>query len=69
MFGPLFIFELQNRIGTPIQIATDNSLIEGTLVNVNFSLVVIDADDGYSITRQFINANEINFFRDVDAVI
>lgn len=65
MFESTFVEELAKRVGSRVEIATDNNLIEGVLGNVTpTSILVINIGGGYgSNTRQFIEINAINFVR------
>ncbi|QDI92869.1 hypothetical protein EPH95_18240 [Salicibibacter halophilus] len=65
MFENLFRDELANRLGTIVEIATDNNLIEGILVNVTGDLVLtVDVNDGYGTGNQvFLSVDAINYVR------
>ena len=65
MFENLFRDELATRLGTTVEIATDNNLFEGILVNVSGDLVVtVDVNDGYGNGNQvFLAVDAINFVR------
>ncbi|QQK75706.1 hypothetical protein HUG15_09105 [Salicibibacter cibarius] len=65
MFENLFRDELANRLGTTVEIATDNNLIEGILVNVTGNLVLtVDVNDGYGTgNRVYLSVESINYVR------
>ncbi len=65
MFAAKFTAELANRIGSRVEVATDNNLLEGILSTVTEELVlVIDVSSGYGqSTKLFISVNAINFIR------
>ncbi|UOQ94519.1 hypothetical protein MUO14_06080 [Halobacillus shinanisalinarum] len=65
MFEETFAAELATRIGSRVEVATDNNLIEGILSTVTVDLVlVIEVDVGYgSNNKQFISVDAINFVR------
>lgn len=65
MFAETFAAELANRIGSRVEVATDNNLLEGILSTVTEELVlVIDVSSGYGQnTKLFISADAINFIR------
>lgn len=65
MFEETFAAELATRIGSRVEVATDNNLIEGILSTVTAELVlVIDVNSGYGQnTKLFISVDAINFVR------
>ncbi|HLQ71569.1 MAG TPA: hypothetical protein VK142_07185 [Bacillota bacterium] len=65
MFESTFSAELAKRVGSRVEVATDNNLIEGVLGNVTpTSILVINVSGGYGPnTRQFIETDAINFVR------
>ncbi|WP_068672578.1 DUF2642 domain-containing protein [Oceanobacillus sp. Castelsardo] len=65
MFQETFAAELAKRIGSTVEIATDNNVIEGILSNVTPDLVlVLDINDGYGDnSRIHISVSSINFVR------
>lgn len=65
MFNETFVAELATRIGSRIEVATDNNLIEGILSTVTTELIlVIDVSSGYGQnTKIFISIDAINFIR------
>lgn len=65
MFEQTFAAELAKRIGSKVEVATDNNLIEGTLSTVTAELVlVIEVSSGYgSNTKLYVSVDAINFVR------
>ncbi|WP_233880817.1 hypothetical protein [Virgibacillus halodenitrificans] len=65
MFEETFAAELATRIGSRVEVATDNNLIEGILSTVTAELVlVIDVSSGYGQnTKLYISIDAINFVR------
>ncbi|MUK87445.1 hypothetical protein GMD78_03400 [Ornithinibacillus sp. L9] len=65
MFEETFVEELATRIGSRVEIATDNNFIEGILSTVTEELVlVIEVSNGYgSSTIMYIAVDAINFVR------
>lgn len=65
MFNETFAAELATRIGSRVEVATDNNLIEGILSTVTTELIlVIDVSSGYGQnTKLFISVDAINFIR------
>ncbi|ASN04435.1 DUF2642 domain-containing protein [Virgibacillus necropolis] len=66
MFEETFAAELANRIGSRVEVATDNNLIEGILSNVTEDSVRVDVNGGYGgygQNRLFISIDAINFVR------
>ncbi|GGH81438.1 hypothetical protein JOD43_001112 [Pullulanibacillus pueri] len=64
MFSTTFIEELQSRIGERAEVATDNNLVQGILVNVTNSLALVVETSGYGTNdRVFIGVDAINFVR------
>jgi len=65
MFDKTFAAELSTRIGSMVEVATDNNLIDGVLSSVTEELVlVIDVTSGYGQnTKLFISLDAINFIR------
>ncbi|MFD1336946.1 hypothetical protein ACFQ4N_15445 [Oceanobacillus iheyensis] len=59
-----FTAELASRVGSTIEIATDNNLIEGVLASVSLGVVLVIETGGYSDSnRRYIALNAINFVR------
>ncbi|WP_010529274.1 hypothetical protein [Lentibacillus jeotgali] len=65
MFQDTFAAELATRIGSRIEIMTDNSMIEGILSSVTANLVlVVEIAGGYGEnTTQFLSIDAISFVR------
>lgn len=65
MFEETFAAELATRIGSRVEVATDNNLIEGILSTVTAELVlVIDVFSGYGQNNKlFVSVDAINFVR------
>lgn len=64
MFQDTFAAELATRVGSMVEVATDNNLIEGILSTVTAELVlVIDVNTGYENTKLYISLSSINFVR------
>lgn len=65
MFEETFSAELAGRVGSRVEVATDNNLTEGILSTVTpTSILVINVNGGYGQnTRQFIGMDAINFVR------
>lgn len=65
MFEETFAAELATRIGSRVEVATDNNLIEGILSTVTAELVlVIDVSSGYGQNNKlFVSVDAINFVR------
>ncbi|WP_339184536.1 hypothetical protein [Oceanobacillus sp. FSL W7-1293] len=65
MFQATFAAELANRIGSRVEVATDNNLIEGILSTVTADLaLVIDVTSGYGDNvKIYISVDAINFAR------
>ncbi|GEN85854.1 hypothetical protein MKY30_15670 [Oceanobacillus sp. FSL W8-0428] len=65
MFAAKFTAELANRIGSRVEVATDNNLIEGILSTVTADLaLVIDVSSGYGgNVKIYISVDAINFVR------
>ncbi|UFU00033.1 hypothetical protein KO561_03450 [Radiobacillus kanasensis] len=65
MFEETFAAELATRIGSRVEVATDNNLIEGILSTVTAELVlVIDISSGYNDNAKlYISLDAINFVR------
>lgn len=70
MFEETFAAELATRIGSRVEVATDNNLIEGILSTVTEELVlVIDISSGYGQNEVlYISVDAINFVRFLVAV-
>lgn len=70
MFEETFAAELATRIGSRVEVATDNNLIEGILSTVTEELVlVIDVSSGYGQNEVlYISVDAINFVRFLVAV-
>lgn len=70
MFKATFAAELAERIGSRVEVATDNNLVEGILSTVTEELVlVIDVSSGYGQnTKLYIAVEAINFVRFPTAV-
>ncbi|MFS0749048.1 hypothetical protein [Oceanobacillus sp. 1P07AA] len=59
-----FAAELASRVGSTIEIATDNNLIEGVLASVSLGVVLVIETGGYSgSNRRYIALSAINFVR------
>lgn len=70
MFNDTFAAELARRIGSFVEIATDNNMEEGILTAVTPELVlVVDVTNGYDNTRLYISLEAINFMRFSAAVV
>lgn len=65
MFEDTFTAELARRLGSRIEVATNNNLIEGILSTVTPSLVlVIEVSSGYGDNvKMYVSADVINFVR------
>ncbi|WP_405096835.1 hypothetical protein [Oceanobacillus sp. FSL H7-0719] len=64
MFEATFAAELARRIGSTVEVATDNNLIEGVLSSVTSNLVlVIEVNTGYNNLKQYISVDAINYVR------
>lgn len=65
MFDETFAAELTGRVGSRVEVATDNNLMEGILATVTpTSILVININGGYGQnTRQFMALDSINFVR------
>lgn len=65
MFENTFAAELATRIGSNVEVATDNNLIEGLLSTVTANLVlVIEVNGGYGGNiKQYVSVDAINFIR------
>ncbi|SFM01508.1 hypothetical protein [Salibacterium qingdaonense] len=64
MFENTFAAELASRLGSRIEIATGENLVEGLLISVNNNLISIDTTNGYgSGNRLYISINSINYVR------
>ena len=65
MFENTFAAELASRVGSRVEIATDNNLVEGILSTVTpGSILLINADGGYGQTnRRFFGIDAVNFVR------
>lgn len=65
MFEETFAAELATRIGSRVEVATDNNLLEGILSTVTAELVlVIDVSSGYGQNNKlFVSVDAINFVR------
>jgi len=63
MFEDTFVAELARRVGTRVEVATDNNLIEGILSTVTpSSVLIINADGGYGQNnRNFMSLDVINY--------
>lgn len=63
MFCEFFTDELARRIGSRVEVATDNNLIEGVLSTVTDEVVlVIDITSGYGQNNKlYVAADAINF--------
>ena len=62
MFRATLTGELARHIGSQVEIALDDRLIEGTLLSASLDLVVVSDNSGYNpgievnISTQFINS-------------
>ena len=64
MFENTFAAELATRIGSTVEVFTDNGMTEGILSNVTQSLVlVIEVTTGYDNERVYVSLDAINFAR------
>lgn len=64
MFEATFAAEMAKRIGSTVEVATDNNLIEGILSTVTSDLVlVIEVDGGYGNLKQYVSVDAINYTR------
>jgi len=65
MFEETFIAELADRVGSRVEIATDNNLMEGILSTVSpTTVLIISSNGGYGQNnRQFVALDAINFAR------
>ncbi|WP_079527454.1 hypothetical protein [Halobacillus hunanensis] len=65
MFEATFTAELATHVGTRVEVATDNNLIEGLLSTVTEDLIlVIEVDSGYGDNNKlYISVDAINFVR------
>ncbi len=65
MFEATFAAELAKRIGSNVEVATDNNLIDGILSTVTSNLVlVIEVNNGYgSNLKQYVSVDAINYIR------
>jgi len=66
MFEDTFAGELARRIGSNVEVATDNNLIDGLLSTVTSDLVlVIEVNSGYgnNNVKQYISVDAINYIR------
>jgi len=63
MFEDTFTAELASRVGSRVEVATDNNLIEGILSTVTpESVQIINTDGGYGQNnRRFIGIDAINY--------
>ncbi|OZU88945.1 hypothetical protein CIL03_07950 [Virgibacillus indicus] len=71
MFNETFAAELARRIGSFVEVTTDNNLIEGILTTVTPELVlVIEVTSGYGDNvKMYISIDAINFVRFPTAVV
>ncbi|QKY71780.1 hypothetical protein [Lentibacillus sp. CBA3610] len=65
MFQDTFAAEMATRVGSRVEVATDNNLVEGILSTVTTNLVlVIEVDTGYGDnTNLYLSVDSINFVR------
>ncbi|HLR66606.1 hypothetical protein [Virgibacillus alimentarius] len=65
MFENTFADELAKRLGSSVEVATDNNLIEGILSTVTPNLVlVIEVTSGYGDNvKMYVSVDAINFVR------
>ncbi|SFQ31792.1 hypothetical protein [Salibacterium halotolerans] len=64
MFENTFAAELATRLGSRIEVATSENLVEGLLISVNSNLITIDTTNGYgSGNRLYISIDSINYVR------
>lgn len=64
MFNDTFAAELATRIGSLVEVFTDNNMEEGILSAVTPELVlVIDITTGYGNRKMYISLDAINFMR------
>lgn len=68
MFSNTFLGQLENLIGSRVEIATDNNLVEGILGATTNGLVVLIQTGGYGLSLTiFISPSSINFLRILNA--
>ncbi|WP_100012242.1 hypothetical protein [Lentibacillus sediminis] len=65
MFEETFVAELLTRVGSRIEVATDEQFIEGVLSNVTEDFLVINVVNGYYglNDRIYVAVDFINFVR------
>lgn len=64
MFEATFAAELASRIGSTVEVTTDNNLIDGILSSVTSDLVlVIEVNNGYGTVKQYVSVDAINYIR------
>ncbi|WP_010651799.1 hypothetical protein [Oceanobacillus massiliensis] len=65
MFANTFAAELATRIGSSVEVVTDNNMIEGILSTVTTDLVlVIEVNSGYGDNlKQYVSMDAINYVR------
>jgi len=64
VFENTFAAELATRIGSSVEVFTDNGMTEGILSNVTQNLVlVIEITTGYANERVYVSVDAINFAR------
>ncbi|MDQ0232503.1 hypothetical protein [Metabacillus malikii] len=68
MFSENLIDELQDRIGTRVQVTTDNNVFEGVLGLVSGEIIRIVLSSGYGEgTTTNVSLNAVNFIRFLSA--
>ncbi|UTR08174.1 DUF2642 domain-containing protein [Alkalihalobacillus sp. LMS6] len=64
MFKRFLYQELSKRLTARVEVTTDTNLIEGMIVRVTPSFLVIDVTDGYEAgSNQYIFIDSINYVR------
>ncbi|MFB4211618.1 DUF2642 domain-containing protein [Shouchella sp. JSM 1781072] len=64
MFKRFLYQELSKRLTARVEVTTDTNLIEGIIVRVTPSFLVIDVTDGYEAgSNQYIFIDAINYVR------
>ncbi|GAA0604096.1 hypothetical protein GCM10009001_21560 [Virgibacillus siamensis] len=69
MFQETFAAELSTRVGSLVEVATDDNLIDGILSTVTPDLVlVVEVNSGYGENNKlYVSVDAINFVRFPDA--
>jgi DNA-binding MurR/RpiR family transcriptional regulator len=64
VFENTFAAELATRIGTTVEVFTDNGMTDGILSNVTPDLVlVIEVTTGYENEKVYVSVDAINYAR------